>query len=150
MKTLLGLLSISFATACFLTTQIKSNSFENLNIENEVANYSIQKLENEICDAHDKRETLIAQVSELNNKLTFARDQQTLTRNYTSFISYLHTLEMTNRQDKQIQNLQREKARQTGQFLSTENTLTKLRLSLLLLHQKQISSSPSLSLGLGG
>lgn len=144
MKTLLGLLSISFATACFLTAQIKSNTFENSNIENEVANYSIQKLENEICDAHEKRETLIAQVSELNNKLTFARAQQALTRNDTSFISYLPTLEMANRQAKQLQNLQTEKVKLQNQLINTENTLTELRLSLLFLQQKHATPLASL------
>lgn len=150
MKTLLILLSISFATACFLTVQLKFDSFEYSNIEHEVTNHSRQKLENEICDAHEKRETLLTSLSNLDHKLTFTEAQQVLTRNGTSFISYLPTLEMANRQAKQLQSLQREKARLADQLLNTENTLTKLRLSLLLLHQKQVSSSPSLAVAVDG
>lgn len=145
MKTLFSLLLICVATLWFLTAQLEFNPIQEVNIEHEVTEHSIKRLESEICETHAQREALIKVLATLTNKLSFAEAQHVLTRNGSSFISHLPTLEMANRQVKELQRMQTEKTRLQNELVSTENTLTKLRLSLLLLHRNQVSSSPILA-----
>ncbi len=145
MKTLLSLFFISVASAWFLVAQFDLNNLHYSNLEEEVNQHSIQKLEQEMENVHQQRQKLMKSLTQISSQLSFTEAQVALTRSGSSFISHLPTLEMASRQAQQLQNLQTEKLSLQNQLINTENMLTELRLSLLLLQQKHASPLPSLA-----